>query len=578
MLPGRFRAHASGLATALIGAVMLSLVGYAQTTDRAPLGWDDTPPLVGNQEIQRVLCPRYSYLVGFREVLGYWLYETWPVCAPIDRDGAWIDGPARTSESLVNVGGLGATGVDDFLVTSQTCPPDSFAFGLTGVIVRAKDESAGSAVFRMPGLIRPICHKRSSPIDLSPTSNIRDWRRPEYQGIPWASFEEPEFIGWRGFDSPSTCRPDEVAVGAWSVRDQWIRSVGLICEAFERMRPRTAVESGAGVTGGTEVLGLDQIPTTRGLGPGTAGKVVWTRTRSESSTVVQSPADGELELKPPRGGEERTGVGDPTQGVRVRAECPSRSAMTSVWVVGDDRSLQTMQIWCHRVDPRGLWSGPTFRPSVASVMLTKGFAIDDDSVFERLRKMDCPAASFVAGFNPGVSRVGDRVAPWQAFTECRNPSDGAVTEVGYAVPPGSMNENRRLIGWDGVGGPRSCNADEVGIGIWGAVSRDYVEALGLVCAPWTEVRAISPVEAGAGDVTPVVDPSKATEAATEILRAHVPIGTTYVVVNNRERKVREFSPGETTGMGPECVPVVCPTAIVRGAPGKQVACWRCGQH
>lgn len=557
---------------------MLSLVGYAQTTDRAPLGWDDTPPLVGNQEIQRVLCPRYSYLVGFREVLGYWLYETWPVCAPIDRDGAWIDGPARTSESLVNVGGLGATGVDDFLVTSQTCPPDSFAFGLTGVIVRAKDESAGSAVFRMPGLIRPICHKRSSPIDLSPTSNIRDWRRPEYQGIPWASFEEPEFIGWRGFDSPSTCRPDEVAVGAWSVRDQWIRSVGLICEAFERMRPRTAVESGAGVTGGTEVLGLDQIPTTRGLGPGTAGKVVWTRTRSESSTVVQSPADGELELKPPRGGEERTGVGDPTQGVRVRAECPSRSAMTSVWVVGDDRSLQTMQIWCHRVDPRGLWSGPTFRPSVASVMLTKGFAIDDDSVFERLRKMDCPAASFVAGFNPGVSRVGDRVAPWQAFTECRNPSDGAVTEVGYAVPPGSMNENRRLIGWDGVGGPRSCNADEVGIGIWGAVSRDYVEALGLVCAPWTEVRAISPVEAGAGDVTPVVDPSKATEAATEILRAHVPIGTTYVVVNNRERKVREFSPGETTGMGPECVPVVCPTAIVRGAPGKQVACWRCGQH
>src|SRR3954452_9000738 len=188
MLPGRFRAHASALAIALAGAVILSLVGYAQTKDRAPLGWDDTPPLVGSQEIQRVLCPRHSYLVGFREVLGYWLYETWPVCAPIDRDGAWIDAPARTSESLVNVGGLGVTGVDDFLVTSQTCPADSFAFGLTGVIVRAKDENAGSTVFRLPGLIRPICHTRSSAVDLSPTTNIRDWRRPESQGIPWASF------------------------------------------------------------------------------------------------------------------------------------------------------------------------------------------------------------------------------------------------------------------------------------------------------------------------------------------------------------------------------------------------------
>jgi len=578
MLPGRFRAHASALAIALAGAVILSLVGYAQTKDRAPLGWDDTPPLVGSQEIQRVLCPRHSYLVGFREVLGYWLYETWPVCAPIDRDGAWIDAPARTSESLVNVGGLGVTGVDDFLVTSQTCPADSFAFGLTGVIVRAKDENAGSTVFRLPGLIRPICHTRSSAIDLSPTTNIRDWRRPESQGIPWASFDEPEFIGWRGFDSPSTCRPDEVAVGAWSVRDQWIRSVGLICEPFETMRPRTAVESGASATSTTEILGLDQIPAPRGLSPGIAGKIVWTKTRAESGTVVQSPADGELELKPPRGGEERAGVGDPTEGVRVRAECPSRSAMTSVRVVGDDRSLQTMQIWCHRVDSRGLWSGPIFRPRVAAVMLTKGFAIDDDSVFERLRKMDCPAESFVAGFNSGVSRIGDRMAPWQAFTECRKPSDGGVTEVGYAVPPESINENRRLIGWDGVGGPRSCKSDEVGVGIWGAVSLDYVEALGLVCAPWTEVRAISPVDAGAGDVTLVGDPSKATDAATEILRAHVPAGAAYVVVNNRGRKVREFSSGQATGMGPACVPVVCPTAIVRAAPGKQVACWRCGQH
>ena len=93
------------------------------------------------------------------------------------------------------------------------------------------------------------------------------------------------------------------------------------------------------------------------------------------------------------------------------------------------------------------------------------------------------------------------------------------------------------------------------------------------------MRAISPFDAGAGDVTPVSDPSKASDAATAILRAHVPAGTTYIVVNSRGRKVREFSSGEATGMGLECVPVVCPAAaIVRGAPGKQVACWRCGQH
>jgi len=575
----RFRCHSEGAALFCLSfSLLLPASGAAQPVDRAPLGWDVAPALLPGQEVQRVLCPPRSYLVGFRQVLGYWLYQASPVCAPIDPEGSWVDGPHWTQEGLVNLGGLGAHGITDFLVVSLTCPWDSFAFGFTGVIVRARDESAGETVFRMPGMVRPVCHKRSSPIDLSPTSSARDWRRPEDQAIPWASFEEPEFVGWRGFESPATCRPDEVAVGVWSVRDQWLRTIGLVCDSFERMRPRTPVEVGAAdlVKQGFEVLGLDEVPPGAGLRPGVAEKADWTKARSAPGRVERPSSHSGLELQPPRGSLDKAPVGETSQGKRVRTECPPRAAITSLWTVGDDRSLQSVQIWCTSVDSRGAWAGPPQKPLRGAVMLSKGFAIDDDSVFDRLRKMPCPAGSFLVGVNPGVSRVGDRLAPWQAVAECRRPQDGAVSEVASPAPA-SFDENHFLLGWDGAGGPRSCASDEVGVGVWGTVSPDYVESFGLVCAPWQEVQPRSAAELGADEVPSPLDPSKTQGAAERLLRERVPEGASYVLVNEHGRKLREFRSGEATGMGPACVQVACPTPIVREALGKQLTCWRCRQ-
>jgi len=214
---------------------------------RAPLGADISPALAGTQEIQQVICPRGTYLVGFFEVLGYWLYEMRIRCSAINREGGWNGNDFQPpGTQFVAVGGLGAHGANDFLTSTRRCPLDSYVRGLTGVIVRVRDENAsGLGVVRMPGLVNPVCGKRTSPVDFFPEHVIRDWERPQYQEIPWASFEEPEFVGWRGLTSPSTCQSDEVAIGVWGVRDSWLRSVGLVCDLYETVRPRTPVELGA---------------------------------------------------------------------------------------------------------------------------------------------------------------------------------------------------------------------------------------------------------------------------------------------------------------------------------------------
>src|SRR6266567_189479 len=58
----------------------------------------------------------------------------------------------------------------------------------------------------------------------------------------------------------------------------------------------------------------------------------------------------------------------------------------------------------------------------------------------------------------------------------------------------------------------------------------------------------------------------------------VPQDTTYVVVNKKGQKTREYKGGEAMPDVYDCVEIKCPRAIVKAANGKGVRCWRCGNN
>ena len=55
----------------------------------------------------------------------------------------------------------------------------------------------------------------------------------------------------------------------------------------------------------------------------------------------------------------------------------------------------------------------------------------------------------------------------------------------------------------------------------------------------------------------------------------VPPNTTYVVVNKKGEKTREYKAGEAMP-NTDCVQIKCPKVLVRAGQGKTVRCWRCG--
>jgi hypothetical protein len=58
----------------------------------------------------------------------------------------------------------------------------------------------------------------------------------------------------------------------------------------------------------------------------------------------------------------------------------------------------------------------------------------------------------------------------------------------------------------------------------------------------------------------------------------VPKDSTYVVVNKKGEKTREYKAGEAMPDVTDCVEIKCPKAIVRAGNGKGVRCWRCGNN
>jgi hypothetical protein len=55
----------------------------------------------------------------------------------------------------------------------------------------------------------------------------------------------------------------------------------------------------------------------------------------------------------------------------------------------------------------------------------------------------------------------------------------------------------------------------------------------------------------------------------------VPPNTTYLVVNKKGQKTREYNSGEALP-NTDCVQIKCPKVLVRAGQGKTVRCWRCG--
>jgi len=184
---------------------------------------------------------------------------------------------------------------------------------------------------------------------------------------------------------------------------------------------------------------------------------------------------------------DKTGVGDPSQGSYFRTLCQTHAAITSVLVIVDDQALKSMQPTCMMVDMQGQWTGRPLASYPAAVMRLKQFTVSDDSVLTNKRVALCPNGSYLVGTNPGVTRVDGTLMPWHTGIECWVPQSGDVLPSSYYIPPSALDGNHYMMGWDGVGGARSCNSGEVGVGFWGKLTNDYVEALGLVCAPWSEV-------------------------------------------------------------------------------------------
>lgn len=76
---------------------------------------------------------------------------------------------------------------------------------------------------------------------------------------------------------------------------------------------------------------------------------------------------------------------------------------------------------------------------------------------------------------------------------------------------------------------------------------------------------------------PLIPTGTGTTNAGQGKDQRVPANTTYVVVNKKGEKTREYKSGEAMPNITDCVQIKCPKAIVRAAEGKGVRCWRCGK-
>jgi hypothetical protein len=77
---------------------------------------------------------------------------------------------------------------------------------------------------------------------------------------------------------------------------------------------------------------------------------------------------------------------------------------------------------------------------------------------------------------------------------------------------------------------------------------------------------------------PLMPAGMGTTNAGQSKDERVPKDTTYVVVNKKGEKTREYKSGEAFPNVTDCVQIKCPKAIIQAAHGKGVRCWRCGNN
>lgn len=265
----------------LIAAVMLVAVcGGARATDtqRRSIGSD-----IGAQTTV-VMCPQGSLLVGFLDVLGYWLYMIYPVCAPANGDGHWSSATIDRSHPLQNPGGLGAHNIEDFLAPTAACKPDAYVIGLEATVIPVVE---GRQTYVLPGAMRPVCRTRSDATPWTFTS-WRDWRRPT-QELPWATPGAALDVPWDGPTGARSCRAGEAAVGLWGSTDAWLRSVGLVCRTWVAVRA-VAVTARGPVPRPTERI------SERGAAGPTPVQQLPTRNAGVKGTLVHDAPDGSAQL------------------------------------------------------------------------------------------------------------------------------------------------------------------------------------------------------------------------------------------------------------------------------------------
>jgi hypothetical protein len=212
------RALARGLAPLVLS---IAVCASAADRDRESIGMD-----LGTQRA-RAMCPAGAVLVGFREVLGYWLYMIYPVCAPADAQGRWTDAFIDRAHPLQNAGGLGVHGITDFLAPDALCRTGAYVIGYEASVIPVVE---GDATYAMPGALRPVCRERNDPTPWTFTQ-WRDWKRAT-QKLDWASPQPALQVPWDGPSGARTCAPGEAAVGLWGAADAWLRSVGLVCRPW----------------------------------------------------------------------------------------------------------------------------------------------------------------------------------------------------------------------------------------------------------------------------------------------------------------------------------------------------------
>lgn len=199
----------------------------------------------------------------------------------------------------------------------------------------------------------------------------------------------------------------------------------------------------------------------------------------ENSTVLAAPVD-------------KVGVGNRAIGTYRRAFCPEHAVMTGAWTLLEPGWITSVQVFCAPVDATGAWTKQPHNNS--SVMRQTPYSLDDNSIFSKIRKMSCGQDEYVTGFNPGQARITEggstRWVAWAHFIECRNSKTGVVTSSSY--PLSGFNESKVMFGFDGINGARSCKAGEMGVGVWVTTSPSYLESLGLICAPRSDVTGVKP--------------------------------------------------------------------------------------